>query len=82
MGEAMRETFPSDPKTPRQASYLGTNKQWVVCTDHDCRTGAGQYVKIVQFDYEDDAVSYARDHYERTGHQVLIPFKIYERKGK
>jgi hypothetical protein len=54
----------------------------VVCPDRECRGGAGQFVDVSAFVYDDDAISAAREHYERTGHQVMVPFRIYERKGK
>lgn len=85
MGQAIKETFPKDPKAPsqvREGSYLGTSHQFVICTDRECSQGSGQFFMVRPFDYDDDAVQFARDHYETTGHQVLIPFKIYERKGK
>jgi hypothetical protein len=34
------------------------------------------------FPYPQDLIAWARHHYETTGHNVLVPFKIYERKGE
>lgn len=80
-----------DPKAPARDERAvfdesphpkGSLKQHVVCMGDECRQAAGQFNSIHRFDYDDDLISFARSHAERTGHEVLVPFRIYERKGK